>query len=125
MKKILYIVPILVFAMVALTQDAKAQTQTGNASNGVTVNLVNSVVNNALTSTATGSGDGGNGNNNQNTKTTTVISSNPISVRVIQVLSIELSPAELSSFKSTYQAEVSRALGISPDRIKITAFSAG
>ncbi len=125
MKKILYIVPILVFAMVALTQDAKAQTQTGNASNGVTVNLVNSVVNNALTSTATGSGDGGNGNNNQNTKTTTVISSNPISVRVIQVLSIELSPVELNNFKTTFSAELSSALGISPDRIKITAFSAG
>ena len=57
MKKILYIVPILVFAMVALTEDAKAQGQTGNASNAITISLGTTAGNNGLI--AAGSGPGG------------------------------------------------------------------
>lgn len=56
MKKILYIIPIVVFAMVGLTEDAKAQNgQTGNASNAITQGATNAVVGSALTNTSTGS----------------------------------------------------------------------
>lgn len=56
MKKILYIIPIVVFAMVGLTQDAKAQTgQTGNASNAITQGATNAVIGAALNTTTTGS----------------------------------------------------------------------
>lgn len=55
MKKILYIIPIVVFAMVGLTQDAKAQTgQTGNASNAITQGATNAVTAAALLTTTTG-----------------------------------------------------------------------
>lgn len=59
MKKILYIIPIVVFAMVGLTEDAKAQNgQTGNASNAITQSITNAVIGIALTNT-------GSNNNNQ------------------------------------------------------------
>ena len=62
MKKILYIVPILVFAMVAMSQDANAQSgQTGNASNAITQAAVSSVTQAALAATATGGNGGSSG----------------------------------------------------------------
>jgi hypothetical protein len=60
MKKILYIVPILVFAMVALTQDAQAQ-QSGNASNGITQAAANGATGAALNTTANTGSDAAGG----------------------------------------------------------------
>lgn len=63
MKKILYIIPIVVFAMVGLIEDAKAQTQTGNASNGVTGQILGGITGGTLVSTTTGSSDNAGGGN--------------------------------------------------------------
>ena len=87
MKKILYIVPILVFAMVALTLDAQAQTQTGNASNAITQGATGAVVNSALTITANEGAGGGNGE-------TITVSGSTTDARTVQ--------AEAPSFKASY-----------------------
>ena len=78
MKKLLYIVPILVFAMVALTQDAKAQTQTGNASNAITQGATGAVVGAALTSTSTGGDNTSGGGSTTGAGTTTVSALIPV-----------------------------------------------
>ena len=88
MKKILYIIPILVLAMVGLTQDAKAQApvgggQTGNASNAITQGATNAVIGSALTNTSTGSDNTAGGGN---TAGVTVTPTAPVPVAPVVVV---------------------------------------
>lgn len=125
MKKILYIIPIVVFAMVGLTQDAKAQTgQTGNASNAITQGATNAVTAAALLTTTTGSDNSTNNGGSTVTNVASVVAQTP-SVQTTLRLSIDVSTLESPSIQINIKQLIADAVGISPSRVQIFYISAG
>ena len=125
MKKILYIIPIVVFAMVGLTQDAKAQSgQTGNASNAITQGATNAVTAAALLTTSTGSDNSTTNGGSTVTNVVSVQAQTP-SVQTTIRLSIDVTMIESPSIKSNIIQSISRSLYVLPSRIQIYSISAG
>lgn len=127
MKKILYIFPILVFAMVVLSQDAKAQNngQTGNASNGGTIFTTNSVITSSLVAAGNNNGSGTRNGSTQSGGTTGKADAKyPQTASVVFSLKLNrdatLSQAEIDNAVNVIRQSIADAAGVSVKRVSIS-----